>query len=165
MADLERADPRLLAILRLQRGDRAAAVTGQAAQFVERRVEAVGDIAAIIGLGRRARHQCARQRIDQRAMPVERRQQLRQQQRLIGQPAQPLAQQSRFAQAVAQLAQVTRTAPPHGDTAERAADIGQRAQRRTQLTAQCRVIMEQLDQAQPRVDQRRIHQRRRQILC
>src|SRR3546814_4647699 len=43
MPDFERGDAGLLAIFRLQRGDGAAAVPGEATQFVQRRVIAVGD--------------------------------------------------------------------------------------------------------------------------
>ena len=60
MPDLERADAGLLAIFRLQRGDGAAAVPGHAAQFVQRRVIAIGDIAAIGGFGWRRRDERAR---------------------------------------------------------------------------------------------------------
>ena len=112
MADLERGNARLLAILGFQCGDRAAAVACHPAQFVQRRIIAISDIAAIRRLGRGGRHQRARQRIDQRAMAIERGQQPRQQQRRIRQMPQPFAQQPRFAQTVTQLPQIAGRAAP-----------------------------------------------------
>ena len=162
--DLERADAGLVAIFRLQRGDGAAAITRHAAQLVQRGIIAIGDIAAIGGFGRRGGDQRAGQRIDQFAMAVERGKQLLQQRRHVGQARKPLAQQPRFAQAVAQLAEIARAAPADGDAAERAADVGQGAQRGAQLVAQARIVMEKLDEAQPRLDRGQVHQRGGQVL-
>ncbi len=97
-------------------------------------------------------------------MAIERGQQAGEEQRLVGLTPQPLPQEARFAKSVAQLAKVARAAPAHRDPAQRPANVRQCAQSATQLVAQPRIVMEQLHQPQPRVDQAHIHQRRRQIL-
>src|SRR3546814_15529687 len=54
--------------------------------------------------------------------------------------------------------------PPRRDPAERAADIGERAQGGAQRFAQGGVVVEQGDEIEPAVDRRPIHQRRGDIL-
>ena len=164
MADFEGGYASLRPIFRLQRGNRPPTVARHTAQFVQRRVIAIGDIAAACRLGRRGRYQRAGKAVDQRAMAIERRQQLRQQQRLRRQATQPFAQQSRFAKAITQLTQVARTTPAQRHPAQRPANVWKRTQRATQLVAQACVVMEHFHKAQPRLDQCCVHQWRGQIL-
>ena len=128
VADLERGDAGLVAVARLERGDRAARVAAGAAQLVERVVVAFGDKAALRTLGRRRGHQRARQLVGQRAVAGERGQQRLEQGRLVGLAVEVVVEAARFVEPVADLAEIARAAAPGDDPAERAADIGQRAQ-------------------------------------
>ena len=71
MPDLERGHARLVAVLRLKRGDGAAGVRRDQPQLVERGVVALGDEAALAALGRRRRHERARQQVGQGAVAPE----------------------------------------------------------------------------------------------
>ena len=57
--DLERGHPGLVAVLRFERGDRAARMGRDRAQLIERRIVALGDEAALAALGRRGRNEGA----------------------------------------------------------------------------------------------------------
>ena len=94
--DLERGDAGLVAIARLQSGDRAAGVARNLAQFVERRVVALRDEPALRALGGRRGDQRAVEMIGQRPVPGEARQQLAQQRRLVGAALQQVVEPARF---------------------------------------------------------------------
>ena len=69
VADLERGDPGLVAVLRLQRGNRAAGIARCLTQSIEGMVIAPGNVAALPALGWRGRHQGAGKKIGQCAVP------------------------------------------------------------------------------------------------
>ena len=54
----------------------------------------------------------------------------------VGDPRQPLAEQPRAVEPVAELAEIARAAAPRREPPERAADVGERAQRRAHALAQ-----------------------------
>jgi hypothetical protein len=136
VADLERGDAGLGAVARLERGDRAAGAARGLAQFVESVVVAFGNEPALRPLGRRRRHQRARQVIGQRAVSGERRQQAPQQRREIALGLQEIVQPARSRESVANLPEVARRAAPGDEPAERAAEIGQRAEHLAHVGAQ-----------------------------
>ncbi len=78
--------------------------------------------------------------------------------------SEPLAELPRAVQAVAELARdrAGRNASG-GEAAERAAHIGQAAQGRAQRLAQAAIVMEKLDEIEPRLDPRAIDQRRADV--
>ena len=165
MPDLERLDAGLVAVPRLERGDRAAGIARGAPEFVERVVVEFGDVAALRALGGRRGHQRDRVEIDQRAVPGQARQQAGKQ---CGQAIAALFEKgveaSRFRQSVAQLAEVARGSAPRHHPAERPAQIGQRAQHRAQIFAQQGVLGQPLHQFEPLVDRGHIGERCGQVL-
>ena len=163
VADLQRDDPGLVAVLRLEHGNRPPGIAGYPSELVERVIVTLGDIAALPALGRRRRHQRAGEQVGQRAVPGQPRQQGIEQRRAIGLALQVIMDPPRLAQPVAQLPQVAWTAPPGDDPAQRPADIRQCPQHRAQIAAQQGIAVQPLDQRQPRFDSPGIGQRRGQV--
>ncbi len=161
--DLEARDAGGFAIAGLERGDRAARIARGRAQRVERGVIPLGNEAAVLAFGRRTGHQRAGQRIDQRAMAVERGQQRIEQRGAVGGQREPFAQQARAAEAIADRAEIAGRPARCGDAAERARDVGKRPQRIAQGDAQAFVVVKPLHQRQPVVDRGAVHQWRRQV--
>ena len=152
MLDLERIDRGRLAVAGLQRRDCLAAVRTGAAQFVERGVKAGGDIAAVSHFGGGSLDQRAGQQVDQLAMTIERGKEIFQQLRQAQRQSEPLAQNPRAGEAIANLAEIAGAAPSCRYPAERPADIGQRLQLSADIVADRRTIMEPLHQSEPTVD-------------
>ena len=69
-----------------------------------------------------------------------------------------IADPPRLDQAVAKLAQIARAATTGHNPAQCAAQIGQGAQHGAQIPAQQRVVVQPLDQCQPRPDRRGVGQ-------
>src|SRR6476661_2394628 len=111
VTDLERGDPRLFAIFGLEQSDGAPALSARLPQFIQRRVVALRNIAALGTVDRGRWHERTGKKVDQLAMSGEMRKQLSQKRRQIGQGLQPVMQPSRLTQAIAQLAKIPRATP------------------------------------------------------
>ncbi len=163
MADLELGDAGRGAIARFQRGNLAAPLAAARAQRIERRIIALGDIAALARIDRRGRHQRALQPLDQLAMAEEGGQHGFEQRRtgrdLIEQAMEPIC----LIEPVAKLTEIARAAPPRRQPPQSPPDIGQRPQDRPQARAQIAVVVQPSDQIEPVVDHAPIGERRRQI--
>eukprot|EP01136_Pigoraptor_vietnamica_P023031 Opistho-1_new@6302 len=163
MLDLERGDAGALLIVGLQRGDGAAATGARVTQIVERGIVPLGDIAAIGGIDRRRGDERALEQVDQRAMAAQLGRKRGEQCGRFGKLAECLTQPPCTVETVAQLAEIARAATAGGEAADGAADIGERPQRGAQIVAQAGLVMEALDEIEPRLDRIAIHQRRGDI--
>ncbi len=160
VADLQRRDPGLGAIARLQRGNRPPPARAGRAQIIKRGVIAFRDIAALAGINGRRGDERAGERVNERAMPLQLRHEHGEQRWHRVDPRQPLGQCPGRAQPVAQLAQIARGAAPRHQPPQRAADVACLAQGIAQGAALAGIVGEQLHQVEPRFDLRPVHQRR-----
>ena len=71
---------------------------------------------------------------------------------------------ARLDQAIAQLPQIAGAAAPRHDPSQRPAQVRRAAQNAAQITAQQGIVMQPLDQRQPRLDDTGIGQRSRKII-
>ena len=108
-------------------------------------VIALSDEAALAALGRRGWHQRAAEMIGQRGMASQRRHQCLEQCRAFLAGQEVIVDPARFAQPVAQLAEIARAAASCHHAAQRAAEIGQSAQHRAQIAAQQRIAVQPID--------------------
>ena len=163
VADLECRDAGFIAIARLHRRNRPARIARCGAQFVERRIISIGDIAAIAAFRRRRRHQRAAQPIGQCAVASEAGEHGIEQRGLVRRAAQPVVQAHRLSQTIAQLTQIARTAPARHHPAQSTAQIGDRAQGIAQLRAFNRAALPEFHHRQPRLNPRAVEQRSGQV--
>ncbi len=165
VADLERADAGRIAVARLERCDRAAAVGGGVAERVERGVIAFGDIAALRRIDRRRFDQRRAQAIGERGMAAELRQQLGEQRRAVALRFELGLQRGRGGEAVAQQGEVARASPAGGKPGQRAREIGHGFQRLAHPLAADRILVQPCGEREPRLDRRLVGQRRANILA
>jgi hypothetical protein len=125
VADLQSRDPGLLAIARLEPGDRPAALAAGGAQVVERGVIAFGDIAALGRVDRRRGDQRPVEQVGQLAVAGQRRQQAAS--RDGGSAGRSAGREPPgLVEAVAKLAEIARAAASGDQPSQRPADVGQR---------------------------------------
>ena len=163
VADLEHRDAGLVAVARLERGDRAPPFAAGRAQRVERRVIAFGDIAALGRIDRRRRHQGAREQIGELAMAGQRRQQLGEQ----GGGSSSCASRSCSRRASARPSRSwPRSRGPPRPTARRPSarpmSASARSCRRTSSRSAA-VALEPGDEVEPRLDARPVEQGRAEV--
>ena len=133
MAHLEGAHAGLGAVAGLQLADQAPAVVAQLHHLVERRVVAARDHAAVPDAGRRARHQRARQALDQGLVVAERLEAAHQGRRgrlqaAGGRGVEGRADRRNLAERVAHGGEVARAAAAEPQPRERAFDVRAAAQ-------------------------------------
>lgn len=104
--DLQRGDPGIGAVFRLQRGNRAARIARDLPQLIKRMVKSGGNKAALSAFGRRAGHKRTRKMIGKLPMPRKARQEVIEEQGPLSAHSKQIKDPSGFDQTIAQLTQI-----------------------------------------------------------